>query len=594
MTTLLRNTAAAILILGTAAFAFAPRVRYEEGVVVVKFKEPLNLKKTVNGIRTQHPEINKLNERYNVYEIEEIFDFLPEEPKNDPHGKWEWRHWLEIMEKQRYDTYYLLSYSVKEDAKKVAAAYEKEAVVDFAEPNYYGELCKYPNDPDINPQYLLDLQWNFDNFGQAGYPDVDIDCPEAWDYWPLPWYMPDPWVAVLDTGIPIDDEGFLCNIDLVFNINWDIMWDLVEGDPYPDDIAGHGSHAAGIIAADTDNGYHVAGAVWNKALVCPIKIAESQGADFSTADMAIAMLWAALQGADVENLSFGTYADESLLLKKAAEGVYAMGVTMVPARGNGASTELFFPASYPECIAVSALNCFNQLANFSNYGWDTECTAPGAAVWSTWSILAPPPYDPCKYNSSTSVAAAHVSAVCGIIVAASPIAYDPPAGLIEQWVRPILHASCDDIGPPGPDQYFGYGRLNLKNACDLAFGDSAGGGLSEKYVHGAGDKVTKPSEAAAFKFEKLTHLSCAPNPAARAVNITGGLNDCPENGEVTFDIFDLSGRRIRTLRTQALAGSYALTWDLTGSEGTRVPPGVYVMTMTAGKERGVRKIVVAY
>jgi subtilisin family serine protease len=359
-------------------------------------------------------------------------------------------------------------------------------------------------------------------------------------------------------------------------------------------MSGHGSHVAGIIGANTDNGVHVAGAVWNKALVGPIKIVENEGTDFDTAVMAKAMLWAALQGADVENLSFGTYADNSSLLLKAAEGVYAMGVTMVAARGNDASTDLFFPASYPYCIAVSALNYFNQLAYFSNYGWDTECTAPGAEVWSTWSWFdETPSHRHWETNSGTSVAAAHVSAVCGIIAAASPMAYDPPAGLIEQWVRPILHASCDDIGPPGPDQYFGHGRLNLKNACDLAFWD-AGDGLSKITDLAVNNKGTKPSETAAVTTKPSTYLTYGPNPAGNEVNVKGVFRDSPENGKVTCEIFDLSGRRVNTLESQAFYGGYSVTWDLTDYAGSRVPPGVYIMSITGGKETATLKIVVGY
>jgi len=174
------------------------------------------------------------------------------------------------------------------------------------------------------------------------------------------------------------------------------------------------------------------------------------------------------------------------------------------------------------------------------------------------------------------------------------MAYDPPAGLIEQWVRPILHASCDDIGPEGLDPFFGYGRLNLKNACDLAFSDGRRGELSNKYDGSVGNMDTEASEAPATTCERLTYLRCSPNPATSEVKITGALNNCAENGKVTFEIFDLSGRRIRTLCTQAQGGAYLLGWDLTGSDGARVPPGVYVMTMAAGKERGAQKIVVAY
>jgi hypothetical protein len=92
MRRLIINAVTACLLLGSAGFAFATRARYEEGVIVVKFRDVLNIEKIGDSVITQYPNINELNELFGVYEIDEIFDFLPEEPVNDPHGKWEWRH----------------------------------------------------------------------------------------------------------------------------------------------------------------------------------------------------------------------------------------------------------------------------------------------------------------------------------------------------------------------------------------------------------------------------------------------------------------------------------------------------------------------
>ncbi len=600
------------LIMATASTIYAG-LNYEPGVILVKFKDVLHGGGR-NPLETQYPKVNKLNERYGVTKIYQIYDFLPTEPVRHPEGKWEWRHWLEVMEKFRYDTYYHIEFDKGYDPKVVASAYKADPNVDLAEPNYYGYVCGlYPHDPYMFPPYGdYFMQWNLDNdYGEYGYPGVDIDAPQAWEeYWyPFPppvgfW----PKVAIFDTGC-VDrwsDVHEYHHPDLVNWIDYDLSWDLVEGDEAPYDECGHGTMVAGIIGAHTDNYWGIAGLSWNVTRMGIIRVTECFREPFDDEAVGVGIIWAALNGADVINFSLGqtTYSGH---LHKACEGAYELGVVMVAARGNEGNEELFYPASLPQCIAVTGLTPWNNLAPMSSWGPDTECTAPGLHIFST--TRTPPCYcfkgnlpHVIYFNwtdgenpdvGGTSFAAAHVSATCGIIVAACPWAYDPPAALIEQWVRPILHASCVDIGDPGVDEYFGHGRLNLKNACRLAFAyaaDETGRGSGAVAAAGP-DGAT--SAAACSGAEERPYFRCYPNPAEGPIKINGFLGYGNGAPAVELKVFDLSGRMVNAFTVPTLGGSYSLSWDLTARDGSRVPPGVYVVTASVGRERYATKVVVA-
>ncbi len=586
---------------------------YEPGVILVKFKDVLQ-GGGQNFLETQYPNVNKLNTKYGVTKIYPIYDFLPTEPIRHPQGKWEWRHWLGVMEKFRYDTYYHIEFDKRYDPKVVAGEYKKDPNVDLAEPNYYGYVCGlYPHDPYMFPPYgNVFKQWNLDNdYGEYGYAGVDINCPQAWEkYWnPFPppvgfW----PRVAIFDTGCVEDwwGEYEYYHPDVTNRIDYNLSWDLVEGDESPEDYCGHGTMVAGIIGAHTDNYFGVAGLYWNVCRIGIIRGTECHAVGFEDEAFGVGIIWAALNGADVLNFSLGqtTY---SGFLHKACEGAYEMGVVMVAARGNLGNDVLFYPASLPQCIAVTGLTPWNNLAPMSSYGWDTECTAPGLHIWSTTRtppcscFKGGPPQGDIYHEwtdeenpdvGGTSFAAAHVSGICAIIVAGCPWAFDPPAGLIEQWVRPILHASCVDIGPPGVDQYFGYGRVNLENACDLAFAYARDEGRRPgKLLAAAGPDA--PAAAECFGARERPYLRCYPNPAQGPIKVTGFLGYDNAAAAVELKVYDLSGRCVNALTAPTSGGNYGLNWDLTARGGTRVPPGVYVITASAGRDRFAIKVVVA-
>jgi len=66
----------------------------------------------------------------------------------------------------------------------------------------------------------------------------------------------------------------------------------------------------------------------------------------------------------------------------------------------------------------------------------------------------------------------------------------------------------------------------------------------------------------------------------------------PENSRVTISVYDLSGRRIKTLvDTRQIPGYYDIAWDGTDNYGSQIATGVYIISMHANKFTQTRKVV---
>ncbi|MFM9904926.1 MAG: S8 family serine peptidase [Pyrinomonadaceae bacterium] len=331
------------------------------------------------------------------------------------------------------------------NAESVAAQYSAMSdTVAYAEVNYqiklddpiqkevlrdgvYREpLVAHPNDPQFGDQ------WALNNLGQDGGKErADIDALKAWLKTKG---SEDVVVAVLDSGVDFT------HVDLREN-----MWIRPENVPaYTDDelgtfndingyngtdkIAdpmddnGHGTHCAGIIGAEGDNGEGIAGVNWHVKIM-PLKFLGRGG--FGSTDDAIEAINYAIDrkrhGVNIRiiSASFGS-TEHSQALEDTIRAAGDAGILFVAAAGNDGSDNdrrPHYPSNFdlPNVISVAALDRNDQLAGFSNFGIKTvHIAAPGKDILSTWLN------DAYREASGTSMATPYVSGVAALIIANEP------------------------------------------------------------------------------------------------------------------------------------------------------------------------------
>lgn len=357
------------------------------------------------------------------------------------------------------------------------ATYSRNPNIRYAEPNYLRVMI-IPNegsDP-LPPQGLgIDYfkeQYSLNNTGQSFYydettgapgaiigkVDADIDAPEAWD---LITDSSTIKIAVLDSGIDFthpDLDG-----KLVENMNFGPS-------PTTDDVIGHGTLVGGVAAAETDNNIGIAGVSWGAGLGSLKVCYEYPSVSFpllglcDSAASAEAMTYAADNGYQVINMSYGGSGPSSTAESDAAAYAWENGVVLVAAAGNGYTISKSYPAALPEVIAVAATDWHDNLASFSNFdpAW-VSLAAPGVYTFSTFPQLACPEFDPngCYgWASGTSFSSPHVAGAAALVWAYQGASATP------QSVRNSLENGADTTGAWGQNflAWTAHGRLNVYGA----------------------------------------------------------------------------------------------------------------------------------
>lgn len=347
-------------------------------------------------------------------------------------------------------------FHVDGDPAAAAARLERSPLVAYAEPNYVVSAAAIPNDPLFGQQYALS------NTGQGGgLPDADIDAPEGWDAAGLSSFPASGGVKVgiVDTGIDVahpDLSGKVAdcaqarNTDLLASLLTMAFGGIEEG-TCPDNY-GHGTLVAGVLAADANNGIGITGVAFNS----PLAICKALGGPLhtgSSADVANCIIWAHDSGAKV--ISMSLLAPSSTTLKSAIDyawqGGGVGGSVLVAAAGNDSNATLRYPAAFPNVVSVAATDNRDQRASFSNQNNDVEVSAPGVDVLTT-SLSG------YSQGSGTSLATPAASGAAAII-------WDRYPGATAAQIVAKLDAATDDLGPPGRDPSFGFGRLNLFKAA---------------------------------------------------------------------------------------------------------------------------------
>lgn len=291
-------------------------------------------------------------------------------------------------------------------------------------------------------------------------------------------------VAVVDSGVDLQHPDLQCPGKLEVVAGSDVV---VDGGG-PDDVRGSGTHAAGIIGACTNNGIGIAG-VAPGAVILPIQVTRSSGAA-TFADVAAGVRLAADSGAHVINVSvtpsvgaLSYVPDLFAELESAVSYASSKGAVVVAPAGNDSMPMCESPALVEDVVCVGATDARDLKAWYSTFPSkpgpnELTVSAPGGtehllcgnyaeSVVSLW----PPELDTCDDGlegyldrNGTNVSTAFVSGLAALLYQQAGVRTLPAR---DQVVQRLVW-TADDLGVPGQDPLFGFGRVNAVRAIGLA------------------------------------------------------------------------------------------------------------------------------
>jgi subtilisin family serine protease len=441
----------------------------------------------------------------------------------------------------------------------VAKQLANDPGIEYAEPNYLFCIFRSPNDP------YYSRQWGLSKIGAAGGWDAQVGKPEVV-------------IAVVDTGVDYNHpdlaSNIWCNSDEIAGNGIDDDsngyvddvrgWDFVSVPPSwvafgedagpedndPMDFVGHGTHVSGIAAGRSNNSLGTAGMAWNSKIM-PVRAgyASYDGWGYlEYFDAGRAIIYAADNGADVINMSWGGL-DDSSFVSDAINYAYSKGCVLVAAAGNVSSSYAgwsFYPAAYPPVVAVSATDNDDMLSIwswsvFSNFGGFVDVCAPGTDVLSTLPGATYGSY------SGTSMAAPFVSGLAALVKARYP-SFDN-AQIIER-----IKSTADNVDGANPDflcGQMGAGRVNAhKSLGGLLIGiDYPKGGAK------VGNKILIKGSADVENFSSYEVSYSSPNDPLTWFPI-GPVHNSPVAGGV-----------LENWNADGLLGSYAIRVTVADTSG---------------------------
>ena len=347
-----------------------------------------------------------------------------------------------------------------EEALLIAS--NQENVV-FALPNYLGRYeDNYIPQTTINDPYG---QWQLESVSAFG----------AWDLQRVEGSVT---IAIMDTGVD------MAHSDLRNNVLEAEAWDVVNQQPLSVSVATgqvgnngdyqiHGTFVAGLAAAEANNSIGTAGTSYN-AKILPISI----GNDVTTSNV-IAACDKVLEISEnrpdlrirIVNMSFGfnigpqggeffnQYPDIFPMYDR-VKALEEAGILVVAGAGNdgddtdyyedGTSNNYFiYPSDFPEVLSVTALDEYDTIASFSSHNKYKNVSAPGDGVYSAFTIDES--FTP--QISGTSFSSPMVAGIAALMFAADNT-------LTPLQAREILQETAVDLGDPGFDYYYGWGKVD--------------------------------------------------------------------------------------------------------------------------------------
>lgn len=315
--------------------------------------------------------------------------------------------------------------------------------VEFAEPDHRAQIAATANDPGFAQQWFL---------AEPERVAGGINAVGAWD---LTRGSESVVVAVVDTGVldhPDIHSRLLPGYDFISdsrasNDGGGRDADAGDAGDYITTAEAasygrtsalssswHGTHVAGIVAAQANNGQGIAG-IASAVRVLPVRVLGKGGG--SGADIADGIVWAAggaVPGvpanpypAKIINLSLGGAGSCSRTYQNAIDFARSQGAVVVVAAGNSATlASNFAPANCAGVISVGATGKSGAQASYSNYGSGVTLSAPGgdddALILSLGDGGSTTPRNDgtTLYAAGTSMAAPVVSATAALVLSLNP------------------------------------------------------------------------------------------------------------------------------------------------------------------------------
>ena len=281
-------------------------------------------------------------------------------------------------------------------------------------------------------------------------------------------------VGIIDTGIDLDHP----DLTVIDNVTF------VNGTKSGDDDNGHGTHCAGIVAAE-DNTIGVIG-VAPEASIYAVKVLDAGGSGY-VSDVIAGIQWSKNNEMQIISMSLGGSYNEGL--EAACDAAYEAGIILVAAAGNsgtpsGKGDNVIYPARYESVIAVAATDQDDNRWRWSSTGPDLELAAPGVDITSTYLDGG------YAIGSGTSMACPHVTGTAALVIA-SGITDANNDGLINDDVRIRLQETAEDLGEAGRDNLHGWGLVDASYAAlqwnelwpVISFSESGQQGLMVWSIH---------------------------------------------------------------------------------------------------------------
>ncbi len=458
-----------------------------------------------------------------------------------------------------------MDFTEKNDIKELLAELNANPAIEFAEPAPLFFISLVPNDS----YYNADLSGGLFGSANSSWHLNLINAAEAWDVTPGD---PDIVVAVLDNAIWINHPDLTNKIIMAIDLG------NGDNDPNPPEATymwSHGTHSAGLIAAETNNGIGVSSIGGNISIMA-VKLGDDASDGQSMAAGYEGIVWAADNGADVINMSWGS-SQFFQTMQNIVNYAYNKGCVLVGAagnNGNGAETQanpdipinyVGYPAALEHVIAVGSCDIGDNKSDFSNYGTWIDVLAPGGyattgflgigafSILSTtyneagtaWDMINGTTGGAASYGVSgnydlmqgTSMACPVTSGLCGLILSANP-------DLTPEELTAILKNTCTNV-----------------NAENAAFVDSIGAGRIDAF-------------AAVTAAMSLNAPLVADFEASAVVISAGGTVDFTDltTGTPTHWSWEFEGGMPSVSTSQ---NPMAITYNT---------EGVYMVTLTAGDD----------